>query len=112
VSIPLATTTVTVRRSDQDGTIDDLDGLTFTDYRTGVRAVIAYPGGAEIVGDGTSSVVGVRLVCDPVDLTHTDRVVDETTGLEYEVQWLAQRVGLGLDHVTAGLQLVTDRAAL
>lgn len=107
--IPFSTTTVAVRRSDQDGTLDLTDTLTWTDVRTGVRAVIGNPAGSEIQAGGSQSAVMLRLNCDPIaDLDHADRIVDETTGQVYEVLWAVQRGGLGLEHTVAGLQIVED----
>lgn len=112
MSIPLHTTTVTVERSDQDGTKDALDGVTWATLATGVRAVISAPSGSENIGNGSSEDVIARLVCDPTDLRHSDRIVDDTTGDRYEVAWTRRRVGLGLDHTVADLRAVTDRAAV
>ena len=109
--IPLATTTVTVLRSDQDGTRDALDTLTFTAVASGVRAVIGAPSGVEIATGGSSEDVQWRLDCDPTDLRHDDRVEDEQTGETFEVVWTRRRIGFGLDHTVAGLRTVTDRAA-
>lgn len=110
--IPLHTTSITVRRSDQDGTRDAFDGVTFDDYRTGIRAVIGSVSGTETATSGESTTVTARLDCDPVDLRHDDLVVDETTGLTWAVTFAAQRTGFGLDHTVADLVLVQDRAAV
>ena len=106
--IPLATTTVAVRRSDQDGTKDLTDTLVWTDVRTGVRAVIGSPSGSEVRVRGSQSIVTHRLDCDPIDLDHADRIVDEQTGDVYEVLFATRRSGLGLDHTVAALQIVQD----
>lgn len=112
MSLPLATTRITVRRSDQDGTKDAFDGVTFTDYRTGIRAVIGSISGSETATSGESSTVTARLDCDPVDLRHSDQVYDEQTGLTWEVTFTAERTGFGLDHTVADLLLVVDRTAV
>lgn len=110
--IPLATTTVTVRRSDQDGTKDAYDAVTWSDYRTGIRAVIGSVSGTETNTGGQSTTMSARLDCDPIDLRHDDLVVDERTGLTWSVTFTAQRQGFGLDHTVADLVLVQDRAAV
>lgn len=101
--IPLATTTITVEATTED---EPGEGRTFETVATGVRAVIGSPSGAELAqpGGGTSTITDV-LDCDPCPelLDHTNVVVDEATGLRYEVAWVKPRTGLGLDHVKAGL---------
>jgi hypothetical protein len=110
VSIPVASTTIAVARSDQDGTKDDYDGVSFASVASRVRAVIGSPSGAETVMGGSSEDVSAQLTCDPVSLRHDDRVTDETTGDQWQVVWVRRRIGLGLDHVSAGLRAITDRA--
>jgi hypothetical protein len=105
--IPAATTTITVRRVPADDTRDGYDPLPApSTVATGVRAHLASPSAREDRGGGTRQALTARLLCDPVDLTHTDTVVDDTTGLEYAVVGVVQQVGFGLDHTAAGLLLV------
>lgn len=111
MALPVATTTIAVERSTQDGTLDAIDGVTFSQLASGIRAVIGSPSGAETVTGSSSSTVTARLNCDPTDLKHGDRVYDEQTAITYEVSWTARRLGLGVDHVVADLLVVTDRAA-
>jgi hypothetical protein len=107
VSIPIASTTGSVLRVPTDYTRDSYDALPdWETIATGVRAHISSPGGTEIVLGGTQSDVLFSLACDPCDLRHTDRWLDEPSGVVYDVVWSAQRVGLGLDHCSAGLRLV------
>lgn len=110
--IPLSTNTISVLRSDQDGTKDDYDGVTYSTLATGVRAVISSPSGSETNAGGSSEQVSFRLNCDPTDLRHDDRIVDEATGDIYMVTWTRRRVGLGLDHTVADLLRVTDRVSV
>lgn len=110
--IPLASTTVTVSRSDQDGTVDSYDTVTYTPRPQHVRAVIGRPGGGETTTGGSSEQATATLDCDPCDLRHDDRVTDDTTGDVWEVTWVRRRVGFGLDHMVAGLIAVTDRAVV
>lgn len=112
--IPVATTTITVLRSDQDGTKDLRNPPTFsTTLAAGVRAVIGSPGGDEDTTSGQREEVNFRLDCDPVaSMRHDDRVVDEHTSETYEVIWVKQRYGLGLDHTVADLRQITDEVSV
>lgn len=113
MSIPVATTTITVERSSQDGTMDafDLADAVWSVIASGVRAVIGSPSGTETVAGGSSEERTVRLNCDPTDLRHGDRVYDESTAITYEVTTTARRLGFGIDHTTADLLVVVDRTA-
>lgn len=111
MSIPIATTTISVERSDQDGTKDAYDGVSYSTVFSGIRAVIGSPSGAETNAAGSSEDVGARLNCDPIDLRHGDRVVDDQTGERWEVTWTRRRLGLGLDHTVADLRAITDRVS-
>lgn len=105
--IPAATTTITVKRVPADGTRDGYDTLpAAATVAAGVRAHLSSPTAREDRAGGARQVSPVRLICDPVDLTHTDTVVDDLTGLEWTVSGVAVHVGLGLDHTTADLQRV------
>jgi hypothetical protein len=106
--IPLATTTITVRRVPSDDTRDGYDPHpSAEDVATGVRAHLSSPGGREDRAGGSRQTSGARLLCDPVDLLHTDTVVDESTGVEWAVGGVAAHVGLGLDHTSADLQHIS-----
>lgn len=115
MGIPISSTTITIYRPDQDGTVDDYDRDDDITNRNrqiaaGVRAVIGSPSGQELNDGGTSEIVTVRLQCDVTDLRHDDEVVDDLTGVEYVVIWAKRRTGLGVDHMAAELVAVTDRA--
>jgi len=110
--IPIATTTIAVLRSDQDGTQDAIDGVTLSTLATGVRAVIGSDSGTETNAGGSSEQVSARLDCDPTDLRHVDQVTDEATGETWHVTWVRRRRGMGLDHMEAGLLAITDRAGV
>lgn len=103
MSIPIATTTVTVSAAVE---AEPGEGRTLTAVATGVRAVIGSPSGAEqyAPGGGTSTITDV-LNCDPcpelVDATFV--VTDDTSGVSYDVEWVRHRNGLDLDHTRAGL---------
>jgi hypothetical protein len=76
-----------------------------------VNAHISSPSGHSNEIGGQQEVVEFRLDCDLCDLRHTDLVRDVTTARTYSVAWVAKRVGLGLDHMTAGLRVVEGAAA-
>ncbi len=103
MTIPGATTTITVQTPTQ---AEPYEAQTWADVATGVRAVIGGPGGQESNATGAASSVDARLTADPVVLTHDMRVVDDTTGDTYAVVWSVRRIGLGLEHTTAGLRKV------
>jgi hypothetical protein len=115
MTIPYATTTVSVlRRSVPDGDIDgypDQEAV-YAPVSTGTRAVVTSPirgvtSGGHTIREGSEQIVDVfKLVADPCDIQHTDRILDETTQIVYRVEWLAPRTGLGLDHMDAGLSFV------
>lgn len=111
MALPLATTTITVLRSDQDGTADAFDTLTYTPVAANVRAVIGSESGTETNTSGSSENLGFRLDCDVCDVRHDDRIEDENTGDVFEVEWVWLRTGLGLDHMEGQLRRITDRAA-
>lgn len=111
MTIPLATTTITIKRppASADGT-DPYEGSAALDtVATGIRATFSSPGGlVGSAGRATESqeVVDWRLLADPCDLQHYDTVVDDTTGAEFGVIWARARVDPDdgdLDHVVAGV---------
>lgn len=110
--IPLSTTTITVWRTTEDPLVDPYDANSQPDasVATGVRAQISSPTGRERNIGGTQEIVEFSLSCDPVDLLNTDQVEDETTHEMYQVVWVAQRRGFGLDHTRAGLRKVVGEA--
>jgi hypothetical protein len=105
--IPIAITTVQI---DSQSEPEPGEGITLATRATGVRAVISTPTGSEIPGPGGGAErIDAVLICDPVtSMTHTDKVY-APTGEEYEVAWVTQRQGLGLDHTAAGLVIKTGR---
>lgn len=104
MSIPINTTLITVLRTGEYEPYETPPEPTVVASK--VRAHISTSQGTEVVAGGSQSVVTFRMSCDPVDLTHLDQVRDETTGEMYEVSWVHQRRGLGLDHTQAGLRQV------
>lgn len=110
MTVPIATTTVTVTSQAEP---EPGEGITTAVRASAVRAVIAAPNGTEQAAPGGGAErIDAILDCDPiVGLAHTDVVTDDDTGLTYEVAWVADRRGLGLDHVRAGLVKVKGRVA-
>jgi hypothetical protein len=107
VAIPLATTTISIRRPGGGGSGDDYDPpVAATTVGAGVRAVIRSPGGSEVVTNGDRETVTWALDADPCDLTYADVVVDDATGDRYDVLWARERAGPGgaLAHVVAALR--------
>lgn len=94
----LTTTTVLVQRP---SAAEPFEPVAYTDGER-VRGHISNPSGREAGGQED---VEFRLDCEPVALSHADRVVD-AEGAVYEVVWARQRKGLGLDHTVAGLRQV------
>lgn len=109
MAIPFNTTTVSILRlTVPDGDPDGFPDVapTWAPIATGVRAVISSPGGTTIRDGSVQTILGYRLACDPTDLTHTDRVLDETSTILYECNWAMQRTGMGLNHDEAELRTV------
>lgn len=109
MTLPTATTFITVLRSPTDATTDPLDPpAAAQEVMSGVRAVISAPRGSERVEGSSQEVIQWRLNSDTVDIKHTDQVRDEKTGELYEVVW-ASLLGKGqdLEHIEAGLKQVS-----
>lgn len=108
MSIPLATTTITIKRVPPDDTRDGYDAAPdLATIATRVAANIGAPSGSQNITTGDRTVVTFRLTCDPTDLQADDQVVDDTTGDTYRCVWARGRKGLGLNHTTAALEQVT-----
>lgn len=114
--IPLATTTITVWRivdvtpSEGEDWPDPTDPVTREPVAEDVRAHISSPSGREDDASGAPrEIVEFRLGCDPIvgGIKHDDVIVDGTTGEQFQVTWAHSRVGLGLDHIVAGMQQVS-----
>jgi hypothetical protein len=108
--IPFATTTITITRPAPTDEPYEPPGPPST-VVAGVRAHISLGRGAENVVGGDQEVVYHRLTCDPCDLDNADQVIDDATGLVYDVEYARLRRGLGLDHMEAGLRQVEGVAA-
>jgi hypothetical protein len=107
--IPIHTTTIRVLRPQgSDPSEDPADEAgSDTVIAQGIRAVISSPSGHERNVNAQQEVIEFSLSCDPIsELKNTDRVYDEETTELYEVSWVTQKIGLGLDHTRAGLKSV------
>lgn len=114
MTIPIATTTISVKRPDSasDGSTDpwaypdDPAPAEASVVHTGVRAVIS-AGGGRSIGPGDNEAIEFSLVCDPVAITHRDVVIDEVTGQEFEVTWALTTNGVaGLGNTRAGMKTI------
>lgn len=111
MSIPLATTTITVSRPSTSS--DD-----YYDVRTAgtvvalnVRAHISEPSGIEGLIGGRTEQTRFPFNSDICDVGGNDLVTDDVTGDIYEVIWVRKRLGLGVDHMTGQLRIVTGVGA-
>lgn len=105
--IPIATTSVRVERVAVDPTRDPYDPKPAPSIvASGIRAHLSAPSGSERLAGGSEQRIDRHLDCDLADVRHYDEVVDEGTGLRYQVVWAESRTGLGLDRVEAGLRRV------
>lgn len=109
MSIPLATTTITVERRGSESA--NYETPTLTPIASGVRAVIGSPSGVTSRQGGSREAVTFRLNSDLVELDAECEVTDDKTADRYLVVWAKQRRGLGLDHTVAELQQVTGVGA-
>jgi hypothetical protein len=107
MAIPLATTSISVRRSPAaDDYAEPYSGTStagFDEVATGVPAVIYAPTGREAVAGGEQTVTELRFVCDLTDLKTTDFLVDDTTGVTYRVTWCVVYAG---EHIEGAIKQV------
>lgn len=101
MAIPVATTTITVRRrqaqyeADADLPYAEPPELAYTTVATGVRAVLSLPRMHETAEGSTVANRAIfRFMADPADVEMFDLVEDEKTGQLYEVIWVTARTGL------------------
>jgi hypothetical protein len=121
--IAVATTKITVKRADNIDVSDTDPWERSTEsaplgppliIATGVRAALdisqfVRSGGSGPPGD--TETLSILMSCDPTDLNFRDVVLDETTGIEYAVEWAFQQSGLaGLGLTMAKLRTVTGLA--
>jgi hypothetical protein len=109
MSIPFNTTTVTVSRLVDPVDTDEYDPVQPSPSQivAGVRAVVSLPGGSVNLTGGDRVDFNTRLTCDLCDLQTEDIVTDDIEGTAWVCLWSRKSIGLGLDHIVAGLRLVT-----
>jgi len=106
--VPVATTTVAVyamvEAEPGEGRVRSL--------RATVPGHVSSPTGTEAQAPGGGGeTVDAVILCNPVDgMAHTDQC-ETAEGDVYEVVWVRRRVGLGLDHMRAGVRRVTGTVA-
>jgi hypothetical protein len=121
--ISLATTKITVKRSDQIDVSDTDPWERLTEaspldppliLATGVRASLnigPFNRAASSGEPGDTETLYALMTCDPTDLTFHDLVLDETTGQTWDVVWVFVQPGIaGTGHVQAKLKVVTGLA--
>lgn len=105
MSVFLPTTTVSVRKHDTTGAVEQFDSPVYTTGPVGVRAHIGRQRGAEENVGRSLAVVEAELLADPIPgLSNGDQIVDANTAEVWEVLWVQDRHGLGLRHTKAGLR--------
>lgn len=105
MGLPITTCRINVLRSDPS--IDPMVDAVYLVRATGIPAVIHTNSGLERRGGGNQSETLGRLdVALGVDIRRYDRVVDTTSGHTWEIDWIRNRNGFGLDHQEAGVHLV------
>jgi hypothetical protein len=104
MSIPLATTKITVLRSPASSDFDEPYSGDSDAQRTAsaehVRAVIDRPTGSAEIAGGQQNVIDYGLKCDLVDLSYLDHIRDETTGRTFRIVWFLAYP----EHVEAGIR--------
>lgn len=65
------------------------------------RGHVSSPSGQQT---NSTEVVDAVVYCEPLAFTHEARITDLTTSDVWNVVWVRQRVGLGLDHTEAGVR--------
>lgn len=112
MAIPFNTTFVTVSRPTTVD-VEPYDGepnkaVVATHVRAVIGAFSRTVSATEYRAGGEEASTILKLTCDipPSKIDHLDWIVDETTGVEYQVNWAFERVGLGLDHMTCEIQRI------
>lgn len=109
MSLLLATTTVTI---EERSATEPYEAPLWTASTSGVAAHIGQPSGAERIVGGSQENIDAVLLCEAATpVYYTSRILDEVTGERFEVVWVQDRQGLGLDHVKAGLRRTTGLAS-
>lgn len=112
--IPLATTTITIKRRQNDPLADladpaDEGGDPVPEFRIveeEVPAVLSPPTANNNMTAGNRQTYSSRLICEPADVQADDVVVDAMDGSEWMVLWARPVQALGLDHMEGQLRQV------
>lgn len=119
MTLPMSTTKITVLKSAQaaSSTVEDpweagsggaaTPGDSYTAEATGIAAHISNPTGFERNAGGAQESVTFDFYADLCDMNNLDRVLDERTGDVYEVVYVRQRYGFGLEHMQGQLRQVS-----
>lgn len=112
MAIPFAKDRISISRVPDS---DDLDGYEEVTQRpsqiaTKVRATIGLPSAAPNLVGGDRIVTNSTMVCDPCDIAPNDTVTD-SQGTVWTVLTVVPQVGLGMNHFTVALRLVTGAGA-
>lgn len=105
MSIPLPTTTISLLAPKNDGDTEAEDWGVGADPETGFEVVasgirahfnsrinVATPSAfGQFTSGGNTEQLKYRLITDPCDIRADMRVMDESTGIEYDVAWVMQR---------------------
>lgn len=108
--LPVVTTTFSIQRATNiDG--DSQDPLEWETVHAAIPGVPSYLSGGEAVAKGSRERVDARVFLDTdVEISHTDRLVDDGTGDTWKIAYVRRRTGLGLDHMVVGVYEVTGVA--
>lgn len=110
MTIPIATTTITVTRVEAGDTVDPYDGPSDqpapTTVATSVRAAIGPPTATTGLTGGRRVEYEARLVADPCNIAPGDSVVD-AGGNEWTLVWARRVTAFGTDHMLGSLRTTT-----
>lgn len=85
MAVPYASATFSIMRPKHR---DGGEEQTYTRAARGVRGHLGSPSSTDSRQTGGSTTQGIyRFTLDPCDLRNTDLLLDETTGVEYQVSW-------------------------
>lgn len=101
MSVPFATTTLKAEEPSWPSGRSEPPVWTEVGRRPGH---VSSPNGNQA---GFTEVVDAVVLCDPIEVTHEARFTDLTTGDVWDVAWVRQRVGVGLNHTSAGVRRAT-----
>lgn len=105
----IATTTLVVTRPVATG--DPYEAAYWSDIADNIPAHISTPPGtADTTGGDKEVLTAAAYVPVGTDIERSDLVIDDGTGLTYEVLSVSPRRGLGMDHLHLLLRLVKGGA--